>query len=101
MSRRRRRFVGVNVVVAVVEQHRKRHLQVGLKTDDQVLEGQVDGLGQEVLGRVGKGSNVSVGLEEVEDLGGVGHPKCEIPGIALVRLDDAVDLISDVVQHVR
>jgi hypothetical protein len=42
----------VNVVVAVVEQSRKRHFQIGLKTDHQMFEGQVNGLGEQVLGLV-------------------------------------------------
>jgi hypothetical protein len=37
-------------------------------------------------------SDVAIGLEEVQDLGRVRHPEGQVSGIAVVGLDDSVNL---------
>ena len=60
----------------------------------------MDGFGQHVLSLVAERGDVSVGLEEVEELGGVGHPEGQDGGVTAVLLDGGEDSLADSVQHV-
>ena len=78
-------------------------LQLRLESHHQLLEGLVNSLGQHVLGLEAEGRNVTVRLEKVEQLGGVGHPEAEAGGVvgAGAVLDQGEDHVADPVQHVR
>ena len=54
-------------------------LEVLLEAEDELLEGEVDGLGEDVLRLQRERRHVPVRLEEVEQLRRVGHPEGE-PG---------------------
>ncbi len=57
-----------------------------------MFEGQVNGLSEQVLSLVREWSDVAIGLEEVQDLGRVRHPEGQVSGIAVVGLNDSVNL---------
>ena len=61
-------------------------LEVLLQAEDELLEGQVDRLGQDVLRLQRERSHVAVGLEEVQQLGRVGHPERQPGRVGLVDL---------------
>lgn len=66
---------------------------------DQVAECRLDRLGQHLLGLNAECADVAVGLEEVQKLGAVGHPKGQDPRVGVLLLDDAVYQVRDVVQE--
>ena len=61
-------------------------LEVLLQAEDELLEGQVDRLGQDVLRLQRERSHVPVRLEEVQQLRRVGHPERQPGRVGLVDL---------------
>ena len=61
-------------------------LEVLLEAEDELLECEVDGLGEDVLRLQREGGDVPVRLEEVQQLRRVGHPERQTGSVGLVNL---------------
>ena len=61
-------------------------LEVLLEAEDELLECEVDGLGEDVLRLQREGGHVPVRLEEVQQLRRVGHPERQPGSVGLVNL---------------
>ena len=61
-------------------------LEVLLEAEDELLECEVDGLGEDVLRLQREGGDVPVRLEEVQQLRRVGHPERQPGRVRLVHL---------------
>ena len=61
-------------------------LEVLLEAEDELLECEVDRLGEDVLRLQRERGDVPVRLEEVQQLGRVGHPERQPGSVGLVNL---------------
>lgn len=91
---------GGRVVVDVLRQKLVQRLrQLHVEDRHQVAERRLDALGQHLLGLDAERRDVPVGLEEVQKLGTVGHPKGQNFGIGVLLLNDVLDQVGNVMKE--
>ena len=81
------RYCRIIITVITISHLRHDALEVLLEAEDELLEGEVDRLGQDVLRLQRERSHVPVRLEEVQQLRRVGHPERQPGSVGLVHLE--------------
>ena len=75
-----------NLIFQLISHLRHDALEVLLEAEYELLEGEVDRLGEDVLRLQRKRGDVPVRLEEVQQLRRVGHPERQPGRVRLVNL---------------